>query len=88
MGELERQVLAEECVEAQGFQVAAMPEVGARGELRAAVCPVKKPTAGAVSEDSDGSLQVSLDFMLLRGAYATVLLREIMKPTDLIVAGF
>jgi tRNA(Glu) U13 pseudouridine synthase TruD len=31
---------------------------------------------------------VRLEFTLLRGSYATVLLRELMKPIDLIFAGF
>ena len=32
--------------------------------------------------------QATLEFMLLRGSYATVLLREIMKPKNPIKAGF
>ena len=32
--------------------------------------------------------QAKVSFMLLRGSYATVFLREIMKPSDLITAGF
>ena len=32
--------------------------------------------------------QAELSFMLLRGSYATVLLREIMKPSDPLEAGF
>jgi tRNA pseudouridine13 synthase len=89
MGELEMRVLEEEGVEAAGFRVPAMPEISAKGELRAAVCPVSDFAAGKVSADSDKcQLQVALEFRLLRGSYATVLLREIMKPTDLIAAGF
>jgi tRNA pseudouridine13 synthase len=89
MGELEQAVLQEEGVEAGGFRVPDMPEVCAKGELRAAVCPVADFAAGKASADSDaGLLQVALEFRLLRGSYATVLLREILKPTDLIAAGF
>jgi tRNA pseudouridine13 synthase len=86
MGELERLVLEEESVEAGGFRVPALEEVAARGELRAAVCPVKNFSAQAVA--SDEGTRLPLEFGLLRGAYATVLLREIMKPNDLIAAGF
>jgi tRNA(Glu) U13 pseudouridine synthase TruD len=32
--------------------------------------------------------QAELSFMLLRGSYATVILREIMKPSNPITAGF
>jgi tRNA pseudouridine13 synthase len=88
MGDLERHVLEEEKVEPEGFRVPALPEVGARGELRAAVCPVKTYSMGAVSDDSDRASKLSLEFLLLRGAYATVLLREIMKPIDMVAAGF
>lgn len=89
MGELEQAVLQEEGVEAGGFRVPDMPEVCAKGELRAAVCPVYDFSAGNASADPGAEqLQVALQFRLLRGSYATVLLREIMKPTDLIASGF
>jgi tRNA pseudouridine13 synthase len=87
-GELQRRVLEEECVNAGGFWVPDMPEVSARGELRAVVCPVSDLSAGEALPDSEGKVQLALEFRLLRSAYATVLLREIMKPTDLITAGF
>ena len=88
MGELERRVLEEEGVEAQGFKVPAMPEISAKGELRATVCPIRNFRAGTAAPDSDRSLQVPLEFMLLRSAYATILLRELMKPQNLVSAGF
>jgi len=88
MGDLERGILEEEGVEAQGFWVPVLPEVAARGELRAAVCPVKNFSTEEFSFDTQGNLSLPLVFTLLRGAYATVLLREIMKPTDVVRAGF
>ena len=88
MGELEQRVLMEEKAEADSFRVPALPEINAKGELRAAVCPVSNFLAGAVTSDSKRQLEIPLEFMLLRGAYATVLLREIMKPEDLITSGF
>jgi tRNA pseudouridine13 synthase len=88
VGELEKRILEEEGADARGFGVPEMPEVNAKGELRAAVCPLKNFAAGTVLPDADGAFQAALEFNLLRGAYATVLLREIMKPTDLIAAGF
>jgi tRNA pseudouridine13 synthase len=87
-GELQRRVLEEECVDAGGFLVPDMPEVSARGELRAAVCPVNDFSAGEALPDSEGKVQLALEFRLLRSAYATILMREIMKPNDLIAAGF
>ncbi len=90
MGEFEKRILEAEGVEAQNFRIDAMPEISGKGELRAAVSPVRNFEAGAVSADADESkkYQAGLEFMLLRGSYATVLLREIMKPWNLISAGF
>ncbi|MCW4010174.1 MAG: tRNA pseudouridine(13) synthase TruD [Candidatus Bathyarchaeota archaeon] len=88
MGTLEHEVLAEEGVDANDFFVPELPEVNSKGELRATVCPVADFSTGAVSADSEGDLRLPLEFRLLRGAYATVLLREIMKPQNLIAAGF
>ncbi|MCW4017173.1 MAG: tRNA pseudouridine(13) synthase TruD [Candidatus Bathyarchaeota archaeon] len=88
IGELQQQILEQEGVETQGFSVPDLPEINCKGELRAAVCPVYDFAAGAASADSEGQVWVPLEFRLLRGAYATVLLREIMKPQDLIAAGF
>jgi tRNA pseudouridine13 synthase len=86
MGELERQILEAEGVDAAGFRVSVLPELGARGELRAAVCPVKGFNCAVTAEN--GGACAALEFTLLRGAYATVLLREIIKPPDPITAGF
>ncbi len=82
MGELEQQLLADEGVSAEGFLMPVMPELAARGELRAAVCPVKNFTSTVEGECA------RLEFTLLKSAYATVLLREVMKPQDLIAAGY
>jgi tRNA pseudouridine13 synthase len=86
VGEVQQKILEEENVALSSFRVECFPDVGARGELRAAASPVKDFTL-AVSEDAEGT-QACLEFTLLRGSYATVLLREIMKPKDPIVAGF
>jgi tRNA(Glu) U13 pseudouridine synthase TruD len=66
-----------------------MPEISGKGELRAAVCPIKNFNQ-LIFQDIDKIERSGafLEFTLLRGAYATVLLREIMKPEDLIKSGF
>ena len=89
MGKIQAQILQEENVDAQEFRVSFMPEISGKGELRAAVCPIKnfKQLISQNNEIPETS-EASLEFTLLRGAYATVLLREIMKPEDLIKAGF
>jgi len=83
MGELEQAVLAQEGVDLNGFRAAVNSRLGGRGGLRTATTPVKGFQVLNVSSSS-----VSLGFTLFRGCYATVLLREIMKPSNPVVAGF
>ncbi|XHH07710.1 MAG: tRNA pseudouridine(13) synthase TruD [Candidatus Bathyarchaeia archaeon] len=87
MGELEQRVLSEEGVNMDDFRVTVNSRLGGRGSLRTALTPVKDFKLLDITPRDDG-LAVSLVFMLLRGCYATVLLREIMKPQNLITAGF
>jgi tRNA pseudouridine13 synthase len=87
MGEIERGVLGEEEVKAENLQVNVLSRVGGRGGLRAAVTPVRDFQLQNVASEGEGC-QATLRFMLLRGSYATILLREIMKPTQPINAGF
>ncbi|HEX9861793.1 MAG TPA: tRNA pseudouridine(13) synthase TruD [Candidatus Bathyarchaeia archaeon] len=90
MGQIEQQVLDGEGVKQENFNVDALPEISGRGELRAIVSPIKNFKVHNISRIA-GNLkehQATLEFMLLRGSYATVLLREIMKPKNPIKAGF
>jgi tRNA pseudouridine13 synthase len=80
MGEIERRVLCEEKIVEQA--VNEFSSLGGNGGVRAALTPVKDFTA----EVSDQ--KATLNFTLNRGCYATVLLREIMKPQNPIMAGF
>ena len=89
MGALEQRVLEEEVVDLDGFRVTVSSRLGGRGSLRTAATPVRDFKLLDVAKGADGSgFQVSLGFMLFRGCYATVLLREIMKPSNPIAAGF
>jgi tRNA pseudouridine13 synthase len=90
MGQIETQVLEEENVKNENFRVAAVPDLSRRGGLRAIVTPVKDFKLQGVSACATNprAHQADLSFMLLRGSYATVLLRELMKPSDPIKAGF
>jgi tRNA pseudouridine13 synthase len=90
MGKLERQILEAEEIEAQNFRIPELPETSGRGELRAAVSPVRGFTSETSSETVDKlkKRQAKLEFTLLKGSYATVLLREAMKPKNPIPAGF
>jgi tRNA pseudouridine13 synthase len=88
MKPMELKVLEEEGVEPEAFRASALPELGRRGGLRAVASPVKDFTMLEVSDQTGMGCHVTVSFTLLRGCYATVLLREIMKPVDPVGAGF
>jgi len=90
MGQIGQHVLEAEDVKAEDFKVDALPEISGRGGLRTVTTPIKnfKPSGSSASADNPKERQAELDFLLLRGSYATVLLREIMKPKNPISAGF
>ena len=81
-GRVAREVLAEEGVDLGDFRVKGMPEASSTGTYR---------RAALVPEDFSADVRppdYSLAFKLRKGMYATVLLREFIKPTDLIEQGF
>jgi tRNA pseudouridine13 synthase len=83
MGEVEREVLAAERAEVEPLRLNELSRVGGKGGLRAVLTPVREFKLERVSSDL---AQVS--FTLNRGCYATVVLRELIKPVDPIGAGF
>lgn len=89
MGEIERDVTAEEGVIFENLRLNVLSRMGGRGGLRAAVTPIRefKLQNLACSEGGEG-LCAQLSFMLFRGSYATILLREMMKPSHPLAAGF
>jgi tRNA pseudouridine13 synthase len=90
MGRIERQILEEEGIQTENFRVNAIPKISGRGGLRAVLAPVQgfKLHGIPAFAPNEKEHQADLSFMLLRGSYATVLLREMMKPTNPIKAGF
>jgi tRNA pseudouridine13 synthase len=89
-GEIEKQILEEEKVSPEDFKIAAVPEISARGKLRTAKTPLKNFLPAETSKDTanPSKRKAEVDFMLHRGSYATIVLRELMKPHHLITAGF
>ncbi len=83
MGQIEAEILDQEGVDAGNMRVNMLSKVGEKGGLRAALAPVRD-----FRLQSSNDNQAILSFMLLRGCYATVFLREIMKPKDPVAAGF
>jgi tRNA pseudouridine13 synthase len=88
MGQIERRILEEEGTRTENFRVNEISRVSGRGGLRAVLTPVRGFKLNGTSASDQSESQADLSFMLLRGSYATVLLREIMKPNNPIKAGF
>jgi len=89
MGQIEKQILDEEEVSLDNFKMRDLPSMGARGGLRPITAPIKDFSLDDVSVGACVvGLEASMNFVLLRGCYATVLLREIMKPKNPIRSGF
>ena len=86
MGEIEAEILEKEGVTGD-LRFNEFSRVACKGSLRAAVTPLKDFGVQSVSGQQDAS-SATLRFMLLRGSYATVVLRELMKPKGLVAAGF
>jgi tRNA pseudouridine13 synthase len=89
-GEIEKRVLEEEGISPSEFRICSIPEVNTKGRLRVAVIPINNFSTDKTSPDAQGpsGQGIGLTFMLHRGSYATILLREIMKPRNLIKEGF
>jgi len=79
-GRIERQVMAEEGITVESFRIAENPDLGSRGARRAALCHVKPQIH--VEED-----RAEMQFVLPKGSYATVVLREYMKDKRSELAG-
>jgi tRNA pseudouridine13 synthase len=89
MGDIEHKVLDQEKIAAENLNFNLLSKMGGKGGLRTIITPIKDFKLQSVSENIDGTeCQAKVSFMLLRGSYATVILREIMKPSNLIAAGF
>jgi len=89
-GEIEQAILEAENVTPENFQLSFMPEATAEGRLRAVLNPVRNLLQEEIAADSENKdkQMIKLGFTLNRGSYATVVLREFMKPQNLIEAGY
>jgi tRNA pseudouridine13 synthase len=89
-GEIEREILEKEKVAPQQFRIALMPEISAAGGIRTALSPIMDFSIGEPNIDSanPSKRMVRLGFMLGKGSYATVALREFMKSGNPVDAGF
>jgi len=89
-GEIEKEILEEEGITPEQFKISLMPEISAKGELRTALTELRDYSLCEISRDTANPPKylVRVHFTLYRGSYATVFLREIMKPRNPIKAGF
>ena len=89
-GEIEKQILEEEGIFQESFKIEAIPELSLRGGLRTALVPLNDFSLKGISKDTvnPSKNKAEVSFTLYRGSYATVVLRELMKPRNLINAGF
>ena len=89
-GEIEQTILEAENVAPENFKIQFMPEATAEGRVRAVLNPVWNLVLEETAEDkeNEGKQMIKLGFTLNRGSYATVVLREFMKPQNLITAGY
>jgi tRNA pseudouridine13 synthase len=90
MGEIQKEVLVNENVNPEEFRVGARRIMSGKGELRQIVSPIKEMAFSSFisTEEVFARREARLSFMLSRGSYATMLLREIMKPSDPVACGF
>lgn len=89
-GEIEKRILEEENVSMEDFRITVMPEMATRGQLRTATTPLNDFSLDEVSRDAARPARhmAKVSFMLQHGSYATILLRELMKPRNVIEEGF
>lgn len=77
MGAIERDVVAQAGYRAEDFRIPHLPEVASSGTRRELLAPLG-PVATDAGRDGHGDW-LELRFFLLKGSYATCLLREAMK---------
>lgn len=89
IGEMQKHIFEREGITPENFRVKQIPRISAKGSLRTIITPLKNFKLNKVlSESNRSEKQMNLSFMLHRGSYATLLLREILKPSNPINAGF
>ncbi|MEM2815621.1 MAG: tRNA pseudouridine(13) synthase TruD [Candidatus Bathyarchaeia archaeon] len=89
-GEIGRKILEEEGISLENFKVKRIPELSLKGGIRSAITPLNSLRIDEISRDEtkQRKWKIKLMFMLHRGSYASVFLREIMKPRNPVKAGF
>lgn len=89
IGEIQRLIYEKESVKSSNFRVNKIPRISGKGSLRTTLSPIvnfrmKENLYNYRTLENN----LTISFSLLKGSYATILLRELIKPTDPIAAGF
>ena len=84
-GETQKKVFETEGIKPEDFYIKKIPRISSRGILRTIFTPLKD---FEIINTKNTENKLNLKLMLLRGSYATIFLREIMKPVNPITAGF
>jgi tRNA pseudouridine13 synthase len=87
-GEIEKRILEEEEITLGDFRIRAIPQISSRGELRTALACLKNFKIDEVLPTDLSNCRVKVSFALHRGSYATIVLRELMKPRNPIASKF
>ena len=82
-GEIERLVLEKEGIKLEEFRVKNYPELSCSGARKKVLLTPKKPKITGTQEDdlNPGKIKMAISFSLEKGAYATTILRELMKTS-------
>lgn len=85
-----KDVLEEEGVRLEDFKLSSFPGLRFPGSFRRASVLPKGLVVGEAQPDevNEGCLKVCISYELERGAYATIFLRELIKPSDPLASGF
>ncbi|HDM67191.1 MAG TPA: tRNA pseudouridine(13) synthase TruD [Thermoplasmatales archaeon] len=83
MGEIEQKIIEEEGIDPRDFIIPEIPYISSYGTRRIILAPINNLSYNLGEDDlNPDRLALHLSFSLLKGCYATSLLREIMKSTD------
>ncbi len=87
-GEVEGEILEAEEIVPQDFRIQKMAKASAAGGLRTALCQLRDLNIEESSSTDQDGLSARFSFTLHKSSYATVLLREFMKPREPLKAGY
>ena len=84
MGEIEHRIIEEEKIDTRNFIIPEIPSLSSSGSRRSLLAPLDN-LEWKINKDeiNEGKLRVDFKFELIKGSYATSLLREFMKSNDI-----